>query len=60
VTAQPELLSGAELGTMAHSEDAWNRGDLDAMLAHTPEHAEWVIAEENPGAARAREAAGLN
>jgi ketosteroid isomerase-like protein len=41
---------GVAAEELADTEDAWNRGDLDAMLAHTPPDAEWVISEENPSA----------
>jgi ketosteroid isomerase-like protein len=30
--------------------EAYGQGDFDAVLANTPDDAEWVIAEENPNA----------
>ena len=53
MTAAPEILGGMgdpEITTTSRIEDAWNRGDLDEMLADTPPDAEWVVAEENPDA----------
>lgn len=43
-----------EITTTSRTEEAWNRGDLDEMLADTPAHAEWVVAEENPSAGTLR------
>jgi ketosteroid isomerase-like protein len=53
MTAAPDILGGvseAEIMVTSRIEDAWNRGDIDEMLADMPPHAEWVIAEENPSA----------
>ena len=49
MTASPDLRS-SEVEAMTDVEEAWNRGDLDAMLAHAPPDAVWVTAEENPAA----------
>jgi ketosteroid isomerase-like protein len=53
MTAFADILGGMgqpELSTTSRMEAAWNRGDLDEMLSETPQHAEWVVAEENPAA----------
>jgi ketosteroid isomerase-like protein len=53
VTARPEILDGVgrrEVEIIERSLDAWNRGDIDAVLALSGPDAEWVIAEENPEA----------
>ena len=49
MTASPELRE-LEIEVVADIEEAWNRGDLDAMLSHTPPDAVWVISEDNPAA----------
>lgn len=53
MTASPDILGGVgetEITTTSRIEAAWNRGDIDEMLADTPPHAEWVVSEENPAA----------
>jgi ketosteroid isomerase-like protein len=53
VTAAPEILgfvSEANVGVIRQIEAAFNRGDVDAMLAHLSPDAEWEISENNPAA----------
>jgi ketosteroid isomerase-like protein len=53
MTAAPDILgfvSEANVGVIRQIEAAFNRGDLDAMLAHLAPDAEWEISENNPAA----------
>lgn len=40
----------ARLEIIGRYQDAWNRGDIDAIVEMSPPGAEWVTAEENPEA----------
>ena len=53
MTAAPEILgfvSQASVSVIQQIEAAFNRGDLDAMLAHLSPDAQWEISENNPAA----------
>jgi ketosteroid isomerase-like protein len=53
VTAAPEILglvSEANVSVIRQVEAAFNRGDLDAMLALLSPDVEWEISENNPAA----------
>jgi ketosteroid isomerase-like protein len=53
VTAPAEILDAVgrdEVEIIKRSQEAWNRGEIDAMLELSPRDAEWVVAEENPEA----------
>jgi ketosteroid isomerase-like protein len=39
-----------KLEILERFEDAWNRGDIEALLEMFPLDVEWVIAQENPEA----------
>jgi ketosteroid isomerase-like protein len=53
VTAAADILGGVSeenVRTMQQVEAAFNRGDLDDMVAHLAIDAEWEISENNPAA----------
>jgi ketosteroid isomerase-like protein len=53
VTAPLEILGGVgrdQVEQIERTLEAWNRGDLDAMLVEIHPDAEWAVAEENPDA----------
>ena len=47
-------MSRANVEHVQRIREAWNRGDVDAVLALVTEDAEWAIAEENPNACTLR------